>query len=720
MNKKNFFRTVGKSMATMLFAATVLTGFNSCVANEDNAVDTTPQPGGEVTEPYVEPTEDQLEVMVTADMPTAVLSQFDENSVGAALAKRVSKTTTAIDDDTKLVLIDGSNIESFTEDDYYQMALVFLNGGYLALQRPTLEVALGFALTVQEQAEEVVNSVLKDMGVEMSEEAAATRRSLGNSQLVRKVNNARALTRGEDDDPDGVVSELLILVPNSGYLITPYNEEEMATSQAEDEDGQTTTVEHKVKNLLNPYHYGRMADGAALWLNTEEKQKAEALQGEPAAARASTRADGDQVINSLMSASDAFTLAGDLLAFDNEGRHYSRENVTNTTIRSWNVHDFGSNRDYYYVEEEHHIHMGGKNSDKNKTLYWGPYTMEDWTYTVGGAPSAYYVPIPNYFRIEGFENYGSYSHYYGSWLSKTVHRMDLSGSGNIKLEQSMPGTDNNNNSQTIAIGTTDGTSKTSGWSFGGGGNLGGSKGGGFAGAFNFNFSYTSTTTESHSTSFTMSATSFSKDLAITKNAHGTEVEWTYEEGHTPTVISDKGWHEMAPDILTNDIDITNKICWSVDDPSGSYTLQIYMEDWTKALFSGSKNTHFSRKSYNFTGVDLSVPSRYRHEWFCDITVHGEDLTKNARNLLREELMETINPTMFSKKFFMPEDDKYGIDVIKYNVAVAKNFLKEGSRKRRMIENAAESLGIEKFEIEWFCEDRGLENVTFTITIEVGK
>ena len=45
MNKKNFFRTVGKSMATMLFAATVLTGFNSCVANEDNAVIRLPNQG---------------------------------------------------------------------------------------------------------------------------------------------------------------------------------------------------------------------------------------------------------------------------------------------------------------------------------------------------------------------------------------------------------------------------------------------------------------------------------------------------------------------------------------------------------------------------------------------------------------------------------------------------------------------------------------------------
>ena len=46
----------------------------SCVANNDNSADVVP---GETTESYVEPTTDQLEVKVTADMPTAVLSQFD-------------------------------------------------------------------------------------------------------------------------------------------------------------------------------------------------------------------------------------------------------------------------------------------------------------------------------------------------------------------------------------------------------------------------------------------------------------------------------------------------------------------------------------------------------------------------------------------------------------------------------------------------------------------
>lgn len=69
MDKKNFFRNAGKTIAIILFAATVLTGFNACVANDDNAVNPTPQPEGEVTEPYVEPTDDQLEVKVTYDMP---------------------------------------------------------------------------------------------------------------------------------------------------------------------------------------------------------------------------------------------------------------------------------------------------------------------------------------------------------------------------------------------------------------------------------------------------------------------------------------------------------------------------------------------------------------------------------------------------------------------------------------------------------------------------
>lgn len=190
-----------------------------------------------------------------------------------------------------------------------------------------------------------------------------------------------------------------------------------------------------------------------------------------------------------------------------------------------------------------------------------------------------YVDVPKKFSVEGFEDYSSnWSFYYGSWLSSSSHEMSLAGAGEINVEKSLPSTDNNQTTETIAIGTTDGTSHTSGWSIGGslGGNGGMSgsnvTGGGTA---SFNFSFSNSTTTIHNTSFTMSTSSVSKDLAIKRNTDGAKVTWTYIAGHDPGVIWEKMWHEMAAPILTNDIDITNKVCWSVKNPSGQYKLYWY-------------------------------------------------------------------------------------------------------------------------------------------------
>ena len=130
-----------KKILNWMLAAIFICGssvFASCVDNEDNS--SADVPDGEVIDPYVEPTDDQLEVKVTADMPTAVLAQFDESTVAAALIKRLPQTTTAINDDTKLVLLDDSQIKSLTEDDYFAMARVIFNGGYVALIAPSSEM----------------------------------------------------------------------------------------------------------------------------------------------------------------------------------------------------------------------------------------------------------------------------------------------------------------------------------------------------------------------------------------------------------------------------------------------------------------------------------------------------------------------------------------------------------------------------------------------------
>ena len=723
MNKKNIFRTVGKSMATMLFAATVLTGFNSCVANEDNAVDTTPQPGVEVSEPYVEPTEDQLEVMVTADMPTAVLTQFDENTVATSLIKRLTTTTTAIDDNTKLALLDGSQVKSLTEADYFALARVLMNGGYIALHRPTFEEGLSFGVSLNDQFDDVLDAVLKENGVESDDEAgqgtgvsaAATRSSSSDGgEMVRRINNACALTRsGEEIDENTVIDELMVFSINANYLIPPYSEEMIFESKMEDEQGQETTVEHKVKNILNAYHYGRLADGAASWLNTKEKQKAEAQQ--PAAARARTRAGGDQVINSILSATDEFTVSGGLWAYTERGKRYYSENRSNTTIRSWGVHDFNSNRDFYYVEEDHQIRMGGENSDRSKTLYWGPYRKEDWLHYVKGTPGS--IMFPALFTVEGYEIYGDvWEYFYGCWLDESIHTMNMTGAGEIKVEKSLPTTDNNSSTEIIAIGKTDVTSHTSGWSFGGSVDKNGPS---------FNFSYSDTNTETHSTNFTMSTSQVSKDLAIKKNTDGTKVTWDYAAGHTPTVLWDNFWHEMAAPILTSDCDIENKVCWSVKNPSGSYKLNWYRSNWTKAQFvktGKSSGTRYSLSSSSSKDFTLTAPRRFKKEWRCAIKVNGENLTRDAINLLRVELQNDINPTMFSNRFDVAEAMDDGVEVIKYNVGVASKILDTEDDLREQILDYAESLGIEKFTIKWYTQDPVVKQKQnpFIITVKVAN
>lgn len=713
-----------------VLAATLICGasaFVSC-SDKDNDLDSD-LPGGETTELYVEPTTDQLEVKVTADMPTAVLSQFDENTVATSLIKRLATTTTAIGDNTKLALLDGSQVKSLTEADYFALARVLMNGGYIALHRPTFEEGLFFGVSLNDQFDDVLDDVLEENDVEYDDEAT-TRSSSDGGEMVRRINNACALTRsGEEIDANTVIDELIVFSINANYLIPPYSEEMTFESKMEDEQGQETTVEQKEKVLLNAYHCGHLADGVAEWLNAKEQEQAEAQQS--VAAKASTRAEANEVINSMMSCTDEFTISGSLNAYDSQGKKYNRKKVSNTTIRSWSVHDFGSNRDFYYVEESHHIRMGGENSDKSKTLYWGPYKKEDWTYSIGGTPGAMWAVTKHYntFSVEGHEDHGSdWAFYYGSWLSSSRHTMKLTGAGDIQVEKSLPSTDNNQTTETIAIGTTDGTSHTSGWSFGG--NLGfnagksGSNGTG-GGSLGFNFSYTNTTTTSHSTSFTMSTSSVSKDLAIKRNTDGAAVTWSYEAGHRPQFIYEKFWHELAAPILTNDIDITNKVCWSVKNPSGQYKLYWYRDNWTRALFVGNdqntRNTYGRGCNYSKTHT-LSAPRRFKKEWYCDLRVYGQNLKDDATEKFLAYLREVVNPIMFSNKFNLAEATNDGVDVIKYNVGIATNILKKDSQLREMIESRAQTLGIEKYTIKWFTNDAAVnkKHKPFTFPRVIGE
>ena len=71
---------------------------------------------------------------------------------------------------------------------------------------------------------------------------------------------------------------------------------------------------------------------------------------------------------------------------------------------------------------------------------------------------------------------------------------------------------------------------------------------------------------------------------------------------------------------------------------------------------------------------MSAPRRFKKEWYCDLRVSGQ-MNGDARDKFLAYLREVVKHIMFSNKFNLAEATNDGVDVIKYNVGVATNILK---------------------------------------------
>ena len=137
-----------KKLVFLMFPVMLLLGLASCTDDDsfqnpevDNIVDK-----GSKTEP----TDDQMSVKVTADLSAYVPSAFDEGSTGAALVARLPMVTGDIQPDTRLVLLKGSDFDfesALPADEIREIARSYMNGAYIALERPTRQQAANLILS---------------------------------------------------------------------------------------------------------------------------------------------------------------------------------------------------------------------------------------------------------------------------------------------------------------------------------------------------------------------------------------------------------------------------------------------------------------------------------------------------------------------------------------------------------------------------------------------
>ena len=622
----------------MMLAATLLGGalslFTACV-KEDNTSSPTTDPSTDWEKT------DQLQVKVTADVPTAVLSSFDAKSMGGALVRRLPKTTSSLDAGTKMVLIKGEDILNRPITEWFEMAKIYLRGGYIAVEKPHN----AHLVSVMEQLSAKLAQATHAILTEDDGSGIIINYNPSNSQSANAVNaeaerfkarianiQAKSGHRAASDEAQPV-AEMVIFSRMGYYQCAPYGTRTI-TYTVTNTDGSNSTKTKTITQEYDQCSSGYLADGAAYWLNNRDAAQQ--------VRRASNRADGSDAINSLMSASEEHTyqnaLSAVLVTKDKDGNKIlevnnplKKDNAYQEIIRVWGVHNMETNKDYYYTEQKVVASVGGKREgddlwDASKTLYRGPYESNKW---IGAEKDRYSDPdkvLDFEFPDDGYSFGYMGCVVYGAWFNKGDFSLNLTGNGSIQLEDAIPDTDNNNISRSVAVGTTQSSTNTIGGSFG----LG-FVGSNPSGSLGLNFSHGWTT----GTTYTMTTTENAKELKCVKNTEGNKVSWTYECGKTDMGdIGSEYTHAIAPDALTTDVNIDNQACWSVANPEGAYTLETYHmptmcsfvatctdshDDLSEPIFfkNGFKlcSTSSTDANNNTVSYTLLQPNRSKQTWY---------------------------------------------------------------------------------------------------------
>lgn len=664
----------------------------SCVQNDNPIV--ADVSSGVQSNKAKEPTIDRMGVLVTADVPTAVIGTFDEGTTGASLVKRLPKTTASIDADTRMVILSGSMFDNMAALDPEVMKAAVrltMDGGYICLTNPTNEQAGVFGLTYLLSLLALEESDIEQLFDITSEEATEAAQSSPRLERMkmRMANMQRvARTRADDEDMDmnAPFAEVIILGSNDYFMQEPFEENFTSYVSESDENGNSTDPQVVTGKMTRTAAIsGMLADAAAQWLNDTEKSYQQA-----AARRTKTRASGSSNINELMNASETFTYNGDICFTDDDASTKRRYNRVNMKVSSWGVHNIDANKDYYYLKQNVTLCMGDRNGSKifyptRGEHYWYPAT-----------------------------NFGEYNRWYGAFLSKYATSMDLTGSGSIHLEAAAPNTDNNSSTTTVTTGTSHSTTETVGITWGA---SGGANAAGPMGSFSVGGSYSVGTTNGSSFSVGMSQTT--KELGVKKNTVGTKVAWTYT-GALPQYYEQVGdyiyyCHQTPAAILVNDADVSQEICWSVDNPSGQYTVNITSSPQTAVLVhvykkeDGYKNA--PRKYVYNNDADatythkLLEPNRAMQSWRMYITIDEwvSSPIAGAQGELESNIRNAF-PDLYASTFRIADKTATSLNTIGYIVKASKEIM---TNNVDILQSYARSWGIKKFTIHWRCDDRNV-------------
>ena len=631
---------------------------------------------------WTEPATDQMDVTVTYPLTAASLSQFAEPSTGAALIRRLPKVTAAITDDTRMVLLKGSDAGSLSYGEIAAMVDVLANNGYLAIETPTEKQLDTFLDQLDKAIAEYVASYVNDEFELTSEQMQATlSASMAGRMQTRRANLAAYTRAAAADRP---CTELLIFGPTGYFFLEADNSDDMIVTYATDTEG--NIVEEPYETACNAgemtaYRYGLYADGAAGWLNGTEAAM-EAADEQQTRGGAPRRASGAKAINDLESACETFTHYQNINYKTSGNKASYKVKACQTTLSYWGVHSTTNHRDYYYVSQKVLLSLG---ADNGVDIFYARDKAADvWTVV---------------------SQFGKYNLMYGSYLTKYETSMNLKGDkGYIKGEAATPETANQTITESVNLTTS--SSSTSGQSKVLGATLGGSLAG-FTGHVTGGRVWNSGKTTG--SSFAMGNSKSIKDLNVVKNSLGTMVKWTYSGKDLQVTGQPNKWqHETMPPILVNDANLANDACWSVENPSGNYTLEVQSQPEVGMLLVQNSSTdkiiQRTKTPIDTYTHELRKPNRYLQTWRMFIVIdewlEGAHYTAGVQKRLEEDFKNSFSD-IYNDVFTVCESEENSVLLA---TGIIKNAKRVLDAHKDQLPGIAEGRGVKQFTIYWRCDN----------------
>jgi hypothetical protein len=218
---------------------------------------------------------------------------------------------------------------------------------------------------------------------------------------------------------------------------------------------------------------------------------------------------------------------------------------------------------------------------------------------------------------------------------------------------------------------------------------------------------------SQGSSFAMGNSKSIKDLSVVKNSADTQVKWTYSGKNLQVTGGPNNWkHDVVPEILVNDANIANDVCWSVENPSGNYTLEVLSQPEVGMLLinnsSDNRVVQRTKTALDTYTHQLKKPNRYMQTWRMFIVINewmdGARYSSGVQSRLENDFKNSF-PDIYADMFNVCETEENSVLLATSIIKHAKKVL---DANKDQLPGIAEGRGVKKFTIHWRCDDTNVK------------